>query len=344
MAMVAGSLPGDGNKGRVLIGIEEDYPIGIKNILKIAEDRYEADSLSGPVIIERAGKCENRLIFICGLYDYLRESGFNGFVKPFRTKSGGYYSPAEDGLYMVVPYTDRKIDAVVNEEDIIGLIAHFHRCTEGYTPPVGGKCKSCWGKWIDIYRRELRELKKIKEYAELRNEKSPFDKLFLKSCDRYLYNMEAAIQILKRKGYLDSVEESMKKRQVCLHEIKQSNFCYRRSEIYIKSLTECRYDIVESDIALFFMEMVKKNENISSIRINSMLNKYTKINSLGPNSIDIMKAFISYPERYVKVCLKYYGKKNRKSEDAYIRKLHSSINHEQAKDKLAGALDCIDFD
>lgn len=320
--------------------INDKYSMKADKIKRIDDKRCEADTDDGTVVIEKVVDCRSRAVFLDGLYGYIKDRGFMDIIEIRASSQGKYFTDIGGDFYIVYRLGCDSMKSMEGiEESIIRGIARFHRYSEGYIPPVGSKYKSGWGRCIDKYKDGLRDIKKYKDSTRAKDIRSSFEVLFLRNCDKFICMMEDAIDILCNKGYLDVVEESMKRHQVCLCNIKPSNWASSGSNIYIKSLLKCRYDIPECDIALFFREAIKSRSWIYRERIGNLIGIYNSENSLNECSIDIIKAFLIFPGDYAKVCADYRKESPAGSDSIYISKLHEAEAFEEGKYKLAEMLD-----
>lgn len=322
--------------------INDEYSIKVSKIKKIDEKKCEADTEGGTVVIEKVDDCMARAGFLNGLYGYIKNSGFTDIIEICASSQGKYFIGIGGEFYIVYRMEYGKTQSMEGyEESIIRTIARFHRCSEGYIPPVGSKHKSGWGKCIDKYKGGLRDIKKYRDSIRAKDMRSPFEILFLRNCDKFICMIEEALCLLADKGYLDIVEDSMKRHQVCLYNIKSSNWVSSGQNICIKSLNKCRYDIPENDIALFFRETIKSGSWIYKERVVNLISIYNNENDLSKCSIDILKAFLLYPENYTKVCSGYREEGSTDTEGIYIGKLHEAEAFEDGKCKLIEMLDTI---
>lgn len=321
--------------------VGEEYGFRIKKITSVSNDVFIADTKNRKLLIEKTDCKETHLIYITGLYDHIKDRGFKNVIRIYAAKTGKRYISMYDRFYIVSDYIDKDGDEfgfTKNEYNIIKFLADFHRATQGYCPPLGGKVKSDWGKWIEKYKKQYRGLKRYKDQVIEKESRSSFEEMFLKNCDVYLNRMEMSINVLKNNGFLDNVEESMRKHQICIGNFKTSNFCKRKSGIYIKSLDKCRYDMIEKDIGDILQKLIEYGSECSEARLAGLISLYHKKNPLNRNSMDIIKAFIMFPDEYEKVCSRYYKGKSKWTEDIYIKKLNGAISFEEKKTGLIEAL------
>lgn len=325
--------------------IQKEYGIRLTGIKSLDGEMLLASKEDGLLAIVRADDKENRLIFVTGIYDYITSRGFNNILKIHKALSGKYYVHHQDvhhqdGMYLVSEFADMECNPQykVDAEDIVKVLANFHKSVKGYIPPSGAKPKSCWGRWIERFKKECKDTKGYRDSISCRDHKSPFEIMFLSSCDLYIDRMEKTIKLLSREGYLDNVEESMKNHQVCLGNLKQSNFCYKKTGACIISLDKCRYDMVECDISMMLQKLTESRPEEMKQRASTIIKVYDKENPLLENSINIIKAFLLYPGQYERICSKRSRGKNKWSEGEYMEKLKEAMESEDRKAKIAEAL------
>lgn len=326
--------------------IAEEYDIHVRGIRENVNGSIVAYTKKQCLLIKRQDRNETHLIYATGIYEHLKGRGFKNIVKLYAKETGKYYTKLEGGFYIISDYMEDGrygFDFRKNEDSVIKLLADFHRAAQGYSPPLGGKAKSDWGKWIEKYKKQYRALKRYKNQVIEKEEKSPFEELFMSTCNQYIERMEKAIDILKKDRYLDNVEDSMRKRQVCLDNIKASNFCKKKSNIYIKSLDKCKYDIVEKDIADLLQKIAECCPGVPDGRLAGLVELYHKKNPLRQNSVSLIKAFIIFPDEYEKVCSRHYKGKDKWSQELYVEKLKGAISLEENKSKLLRSLEGINL-
>ncbi|HBM76013.1 MAG TPA: hypothetical protein DD429_10755 [Clostridiaceae bacterium] len=318
---------------------DRDLPYDIRIMYGI--DMDETEQTEAMFYLEKSDDSETHLVYISGLYDYITGRGFKRILKLCDAADGKYYMCRDDGIYLLYEYPGLPkfgFSFSKNGSDMMMLLAKFHKYSEGYVPPPGGKAKSCWGRWIEEYKKEYAKIKKYCKQVDVKADKSAFENRFLSSRHKYMERMENSISLLKNKGYLYSVEESMRKRQICMESFKQSNFFSVGHDMYIKSLGKCKYDIREKDIAELLGKLICSYRGKDNRKLIKLVDEYDSVNMLNSNSIDIIKAFLMFPEEYIKVCSKYMEDSSRRSEVEYIEKLMSAMSADNKKAKLAETL------
>lgn len=316
--------------------IESEYHLKVYAIERIDDGKYRADTDRGWVSIERQGYKRTRLIFIGGVADAVLGSGTVRCGKIYHTGSGKCYIDLFDGAYMMSEVMKGRAFDFGSPDDLRDaghLIANFHLAAAGYAPPPGGNAPSSWGKWPGKYAAKVAKIKKYRDALTGRKKLTEFDTVFFESCGTYIERMEESVRKLKAAAYLDAVERSMKSMQVCLCDLKRSNFIRRRGEIYAVSLKKCSHDMAETDIAEFYREYAEHGglKGASS----KFLDAYTEIRELPGGSSDTIKTLIAFPSEFEKVCSRYYKGGDAGTEQAYVRKLLSAEGCDDRKLALA---------
>ena len=339
--MVISPLSGIEIKNELVQIILKEYDIKITNTQNTSDGIFLCQGDCSTLQIKKYNDKESHLIFFTGIYDHIKNTDFKKIVKIYISKSGKYYFRWMDDFYIVSDYIDSKKNKFAYEENIydaVKLLGTFHKASRGYITSTGGKAECDWGKWPDKYNREYKDIKRYKDTISNKDNKTQFDRLFLNNANEYLERMENSIKILKKNVYLNTVEDSMKMHQICLCNFKQCNFVQERFDILIKSLGKCKYDIVERDIADLMKETLKYCVGLSTNMWSNILSIYDKENTLMENSIDIIKAFIIYPDQFEKICFKYYSDKDKWTQEGYISKLTESMALQNRKVKFIEAL------
>lgn len=322
------------NPMHLMCGIEKEYGFNIKEMKQFDGSGCIVETNIGLLRAEKTEFKEARLLFLTGIYEYISSRGFENILKMYKSRSEKYYFNYGNGQYIVSEYAGDKESMTFrgNESGIIRLLARFHKASSGYIPPSGSKGKSCWGRWIERQKKECRDIKSFRDDLNNKSCKTPFDIMFLSDCDSYIDRMEKSIKLMVKEGYLDSVEESMRNHQVCLGNFKQSNFYNSSSGICIKSLDKCRYDMVERDISELLKKMAESRSIDLKQKIGNLMEDYYDENMLLDNSINIIKAFLLYPEEYKKISSKRSRGKDKWTEGEYMEKLREAM---RLDDKLA---------
>jgi len=324
--------------------LECEYGIHVTKVRTAEDEDYILETRKDKLIARKSGIRETDIIYICSIFDYIKERGFDSIVKLYKTMSGKGYINTSKGFYILSDYIDNKGQNIFSqgrEYDMVRLLAAFHSAAQGYSPPRGGTPKTDWGKWTEKYKKQQKDLKKHVSNVNDKIDKSPFDEFFLETSSLYLDRMEQSIKMLKKGNYLDTVEDSMKKRQMCMGSIKQSNVVCTKSGLYIKSLHKCRYDIVERDIAELLQKLIEYKKEGEISKLKNLIYVYNSKNTLNKNSIALIKAFILFPEEYEKICSRYYKARDKWTEKMYIDRLKGALDLEKRKMELCDALGCL---
>lgn len=322
----------------LLSAVKTEYGINARKIAAVCDEEFTIYSHKNGLCLQKTNDSESFVIFMTGLYEYVKNRGFNNLLKLYRAKSGRYYIRRPDGIYLLYDYMDMKSSGFSfskNGSHMMRLLYDFSTAAQGYIPPSGGKGKSCFGIWAEQYKKELLSLKKCRDRLKESSSLSPFEIMFLSDCDLFMQRIEESIMLLNRNDYLKRVEDSMQKHQVCISSFKQSNFFNNKGEMNIKTLKKCRYDILEKDIAELAAKFQESCIDSRTPEIVNLLQGYSDDFKLNDNSMKLIKAFMLFPDEYVKVYSKYFKNYEKCSYGEYMDKLRSAANKDNIRAKLA---------
>ncbi|HBM79798.1 MAG: hypothetical protein QME45_00445 [Clostridiales bacterium] len=317
--------------------IEVEYGIRVKDIFEF-KDELLFSSSNNIYFLRKDKMKETDFISVGGLYEYLKANGFKNMLKAYCTIKGKYYIKSSNEYYMIFDHIDSEDFSIFNDGKLMArFLAKFHKCARGFMPPAGGRIKSYWGRWTEEYCKKYKDIKNFEEKMASIDKKTAADEAFLKSLGKYMERMQKSISMLKSDGYLDIVEESMKAHEVCIKSFKQSYFYKNESNINIKYLNKCGYDIYEKDISDFMCKIVESGmDDIKDLK--ELIYVYKCENFSRNYNKDIIRAFLLFPEQYVKVCCKYMKNNDKFAQEKYIEKLKCAEHIEDKKMELVDAL------
>lgn len=203
----------------------------------------------------------------------------------------------------------------------IHIISEFHRNTLGYTGRMNRRLDNNIGKTVEqykVYTKKLdRDLEKLKE----KDIHSEFEKVLLEKGDIYLTRAKYCIESIYNNNYINLIMRSMKKVEMCVGNTYFNNLRKRKS-IEIRDVDSCCYNMFEMDMAYLLSKIKKKGV---SVDFDSLIREFCKVESLDINSINFIKAIISYPYEFIRCCNRYREKSKKWTENEYVSKLEKAI-------------------
>jgi len=294
----------------------------------------------GDKIFKKMKKDEAQLLFVASAYNHIKSKGFKNISALCKTLEGKYYTKYDGSLYVLEDSMKGKSFSITSEEDgrkIGEVLAKFHTAANNFIPATGSRAKVDWGRWIDKVKVQSVRLKKFKEIAESGTYSTKFDRIFLKYVDEYIKQAEEAYILLKNSGYMERVYMAMQTNQLCHKTFKKHSLTLLDDgDIFISSLENCSYDIIETDLVSLLESCVGTK---SLAYLESVLQGYSSLKPLDANSINIIRALLIQPGRFYKIVNRYYGKKKNYNEYELLKKMERGIRKEERRKEIAKKLE-----
>lgn len=160
------------------------------------------------------------------------------------------------------------------------------------------------------------QLSKIKRQIGNSGRMSDFDVVFLKTYEEYMEKISLALDILRTENYM---QESGNK-SICHNILKKENIYVKNGEIFFSNFSKASFDYCIFDLSSLIKRYLKHNTE-KRIDIYQIVDTYAKVNPIGDEEINILYAFLLYPEGFVNVCESFYYKKRSFIPSSMERKL-----------------------
>lgn len=308
--------------------------------LKI-NDMYENDNGiflhtdQGIKRLRLTNKAYAKLLFAASAYQHVADRGFCNISCIIPTLQGEWCIKYERTMFILQDFIQGKMYEISTDKEAFRVgetLANFHQASKGFVPVSGCQSRVDWGRWMDKYKSNARNMKKYKELLEEEKAKSKFDRAFLKQSDFFINRMSEAYGILKDFGYLEKVRQSMNTNQLAHKSFRRHGILLAdNGEIFITDMEECGFDIREYDLATLFESFSGKRK---TELVRGALEGYTSIIELDRCSIKIIQALLLEPKKFYKVIERYYGKKKNDTEPELLYKLERSMKKESRKDDV----------
>lgn len=262
------------------------------------------------------------------IIDFAVSNGFKSVIKINKTKNGNLYDKSSDGLLILTSEYGKENFYLTNKKNILtmaGMLAHFHNCTEGFIQPQGIKIKVYWGKRAEKYRLLTSKLEKFKNEIKDKENLSPFEEYVMPYIDELLIRAKNSQKIFKSKEYLKLLEESMKKREVCINSASSSTAVVRGGRPLIVKVFDMGYNMCIEDIALLIKHSIEDSKDKGIYK--DILKRYRSIRKIDSNLDKIIKAYVSFPYYSLKTIKKYM--ECRKDDEFYIDKFKRAYSLEK---------------
>lgn len=211
------------------------------------------------------------------------------------------------------------------EEEILNqllLISEFHKKTMGYKGYMGLSLDNKTGSTVEQYKVSIKRLRRYIKNIRLNSASSDFERKLLKVGFDYIKRAENCISEIINSGYLEIIERSMKRAEICLGNTTFSNLNKTDDILEVCSLNKCSYNNIEMDCFYLLSKYRRKNLKLN---YKDIVNKYCDYENLNENSSRFIIALLSYPYEFMRCCNRYREKSKTWSEEEYEERLEKAI-------------------
>lgn len=181
--------------------------------------------------------------------------------------------------------------------------------------------KSTIGKNIEKLKLDIKRLRRSIINIEIKNSMDEF--IFLNG-NSILNQAEDAISRLKKINYIDLIRRAMKKNEICLGKVDETNIRVM-DRIEIGTINEISYNLVEDDICNYIRKLKKSSYEDN---FNEVVDWYIKVAKLNNTSKDYINTMLLIPIDSIKVWKKYLKNKKNYESSYYLKKISNSYKNE----------------
>lgn len=284
--------------------IIKDYNIKIKKLIE-TNDEYIIRLSKSRLSLQRVYVNESRIMAACAISDYIREKGFEYIISIKKSKEGRPYVKRGEEIYVLMDNVGERKFKLINKKNIevmTNLLALFHNAAEGFIQPPGIKVNVSWGKRIEKCRVLLMHLEKyaLKIKADRNNS---FEEYTYKFVDYLIRRAKNSMSILSSNDYLEVLEESMKKREVCINSISNNTALVNGGNIIISRIFDMGYNMIEEDVASFIKKVIIETSNKNFLE--SIVEEYSLNRYIDEKSKRIIIALVNYPYDSIRTIGRY---------------------------------------
>lgn len=306
--------------------IKNLYDLKIKKVIQIG-DEYEIYVPHSKLYLEHVNLKEWQITCTASIINHVTSNGFYGIDDIVKSKDGKAYVNFEGRTYVMVKKAEGLKLKLKNRKDILSMAefsAAFHNAAEGFVESSGNRVIVKWGKRMEKCRKLLNTFEKYSENIKETESCDEFQELTRQYADNLLNRSRASMKILRSLEYLKALENSMKKKEVCLNSISNGAAIASNGKITYVKIFNMGYNMVEEDLA----DLVKRSTELSGdlSLYDDIMEKYLTVRKLGSYSSDVVKALAAFPYDSIKVILKYMDDKTRGEE--LIKKLKKNVAKE----------------
>ncbi|WP_160680275.1 spore coat protein [Clostridium sp. C8-1-8] len=199
----------------------------------------------------------------------------------------------------------------------IDIICELHRKIKDGDGIYLLRLQSNIGKEMEDCKVQLKRLKKMISFVQGNGIRDEFDKELLYSGPKELQRAERCIKFVEEASYIKLIKRSMKNNELCLTNCERMNL-WKEDYIYIFDTSKLCFNMVEWDLITYLNKIKRRGINID---YGEAIDYFVKQSRLDNDSENYIRAMISYPYGYMKICERRREGKKKWSSEEYRKKL-----------------------
>lgn len=289
---------------------------------------YKVLTPYGAFACKRTDAPHGRLRYVTGMLRHLQHRGWEGAIPITYTKYDEPFVVRGGSTYYLTPWHQVKKE----EEPVIGAwatpsverLAELHLYTQNYryddprqVEPLIDSLLNRWTGWLELMERQ-------RSYAESLTYPSPFDVVFLANYGYINEMATTAIQALRQ--WRESHETYAHFRLSLIHGYPHSAHFLsdKDGKIRLVNFDRAVFDTPVRDLTMFYRSFffTVGDEGAAT----ALFRTYSNIFPLRPDEVELLSAFLLYPERIMRDIEIYYARKKDWNELVAVRKLEKDLD------------------
>lgn len=282
----------------------------------------------GAFVCKRTEAPQGRLRFVTGVLRHLQHRGWDGAVPILYTKYDEPFVTQGDSTYYLTPWLQ------VSPLDQTGIVkwasatverlGELHLYTQNYryddprqVEPLLDSLLTRWTSWQDLMEQQ-------KQHAESLTYPSPFDVVFLANYAYIREMAQAAVDALK--GWRDQHQTYAHFRLSLIHGYPHPSHSLlnNQGKARLVNFDRAVFDTPVRDLTIFYRSFFYAMGD--EVTASSIYHQYTAIFPLRADEVDLLAAFLQYPERVMRDIEIYYTGAKEWNELTSVRRLEKDLD------------------
>lgn len=289
----------------------------------------------GEKVLKKVNYTVEELNFINNSIKYIKKH-FLRVMDFVETTEGSIYTLWKNDMYCVMDMVQGRECDYCNPVDIAiasrGL-GELHKASEGFRSNLPRKC-SC-GKLIENFKRRLSEMEFFKNIANMHENKSEFDDVFLSNIDFYIDEIKKSINILEKSSYYKLCSEEDKV-VLCHHDLAHHNILINNEEAYFIDFDYAVIDLKVHDLCNFINKVIK-NFAFDIEKVHDIFKDYSSTNGLDARELMVLYGMLSFPEDFYSISKDYYTRRKDWEEEVFLDRLIRKSNYKDDREDFLKA-------
>lgn len=312
--------------------IERQFDIKIESI-KPNKGVYQLKTNKGIRCLKKISYGTQKLLFVYGAKEHLYNNGFKNIDRYYLNTEGKAYALVNEDIYTLSEWIDGRECDFYNDDDLVlatKALANFHIASKGYEPSENSKLKSDLGRWPHLMEKRIKSFDKMKEMVrKKKNHKSDFDLNYIKSMEYYKNLGKNALSILNDSNYYNLCKDTEEEKSFCHHDFTYHNIILGDdNSVSIIDFDYCKRELRTFDLANFMIKVLKRREWDFDIA-KAIIENYNKVSPLRDDEYKVLYAFLIFPQRYWRICNRYYYNEVNWIQNTFNKKMDELISEQE---------------
>jgi spore coat protein I len=241
--------------------------------------------------------------------------------------SGGPYFLNDDGLYTITRHKELRHSDFSDAPGFSNAVEAIAKLHKGLIN-IEFKSKKIYlaTDIISDLENKFKRFEAVKKLIKQQRRLSDFDIYYIRNFDYYKNKIQKSIGLLKQTNITGIMSNAAGNNSVCHLLLKQENICLDKGRFYFRDFSEARVAPHIFDLIYIIDRYIKDLPKVH-LSINEIISLYLKINpGLYTEGLKIIYPLMSFPNRYLKICDKYYSKKRTWAPVSMAKKMDYIIN------------------
>ena len=179
----------------------------------------------------------------------------------------------------------------------------------------------------NIYNKNTSDLKGYKKNLSRQSRLSDFDVMFLKNYDFFTQSLEKWHDVARNSDYHSVIDEGIFNNYICHNLLKEETVLKSPDgELFVTNFSECGKAHFVNDLSSIIKRHVKCAASCEVLPLKAVLEIYNEKNSLSHEELIALCALLIFPDKFLKLCAKYYERKRTWIPAAFIGRIAEISN------------------
>ncbi len=303
--------------------VKDNYSLCTNDIKKI-KNVYRIETENHMYCLKIIKYDFKHFLFIIGAIKHLQGNGFQNIPEIIVTNDKKDYVAIENKYAYLTPWINARqcnYDNPVEIKVCTSKLADLHKKSLNFKVTTDMKPRIGWLKWIETFKTRQKEILDFKRRINEKEHITQFDKNYLLIMEEELDRCSRSIYNLCKSEYINKMKDEIKHRGLCHHDYAHHNILMgKNGEVNIIDFDYCILDTHLHDLSSL---LIRRMKNGKWTLTNSLfiMDEYDATNAIYKSDIDVMAAFMEFPQEYWQTGIQYYWEKKDWGEEFFLKKL-----------------------